>query len=234
MVQGALLCPDWPGWCWRHRTLHCSDTSGSEQRISGAGRIVASDIAADPRTQILGMRQEQARTRGARWPPRRRIRRAKLIQSGAVRRPRRGRALRAQQATAVGVLAGSSRTARATVPVPCPYRREQANVSASPPTGPSAAVGSQRPARAASILFRRARPDADAEAAVEADSAVISARTSRARNPTAGRAATVTQTGFMIIYERPTQHPVGPLSARPNPRNVRRARLPSVRGRKRS
>ena len=83
--------------------------------------------------------------------------------------------------------------ARATVPVPCPHRREQANISAgspvvrsaSPPTGPSAAVGSQRPARAAFILFRRTRPDADAAAAVEADSAVISAPTSRAIAPTA-------------------------------------------------
>ncbi len=55
-----------------------------------------------------------------------------------------------------------------------------------------------------------------------------------ADNPTAGRATTVTQTGFMIIYEDRHSLAPGPLSTRPNPQNVRRARLPSVRARKRS
>jgi hypothetical protein len=70
------------------------------------------------------------------------------------------------------------------------------------PSGPpSSAAGSQRPAQAEPSSSWWIRPVRDAAAAVETDSAVISARTSRARNPTAGRAATVTQTGFMIIYE---------------------------------
>ena len=55
-----------------------------------------------------------------------------------------------------------------------------------------------------------------------------------ADNPPAGRAITVTQTGFMIIYEDRPMPRQPMMSPKPNPQNVRRPRLPSVRDRERS